>query len=314
MWRQKIGNIVAGIVTTMFLMLAVIMVVSFIFFSSFLFTQIAWAADTLQGNDLCFSCHGAEGLSLNYQNKEISLTVDKDIYENSTHGKFTCNTCHTGTESFPHQIEYNADFKKQMGDSCNKCHASISEEFDNSVHGRLGGFVSCTSCHGSPHEILKSENPASNHNKANVSESCSSCHQGMVLESYERSFHGIALSYDYEKAPSCTDCHSSHNILPSSDSASTISETNIGNTCEPCHTGMSKAGANLLDGKQHAVHEDKVNAFPLWITWKIFLGLILFDVVMNGTIPTFELYRHFKNLKAKRKEALSRKDSKNTKS
>lgn len=302
MLKQKIGDGIAAVVTTMFVMLAATMVVSIIFGGVFLFSQAAWAASVPEGNALCFSCHETEGMTINYLNKEISLTVNKEAFENSTHGALTCTMCHTGTESFPHQIKYNADFTKQMSDSCTKCHAATSQEFQNSVHGSLKGFVTCTSCHGSPHEILKGDNQASLHNRFNVTENCNSCHTGMVMESYERSFHGIALSYGYEKAASCTDCHSSHNILPFTDPNSTISTVNIGNTCEPCHKGMEKAGANLLNGKQHTVPEDKVNGFPLWITWKIFLGLILFDVVMNGTIPTFELYRHLKNLKSKRKK------------
>ncbi|NLC76450.1 MAG: hypothetical protein GX750_02385 [Clostridia bacterium] len=301
MWRQKIGDFIAIAFTGMFVVIGITIVVSTVFLGLFLFTQAAWAADA-QGNDYCFSCHGVEGMSIKYQDQVISLTVDEDAFNNSVHGKLNCTGCHNGTESFPHQTQYDAGFKKQMAESCAKCHNDITSQFENSIHGQMGGFVTCTTCHGPAHGIIKGDNKEAPHNRFNITETCRTCHEGMVIESYERSFHGIALRYEYENVPTCTDCHSSHNILPVDNPASTLSAANIGSTCEPCHRGMINGGENLLNGKQHTVPEDKENGFPLWITWKIFLGLILFDVVMNGTIPTFELYRHLRNLKSRRKE------------
>lgn len=302
MWRRKIGEAIAASVTAMFVGLGLTLIVSTVFLGVFLFTQAAWAAEAPKGNDYCFSCHSVEGMNVKYEDKEISLFVNQESFENSVHGKLNCTMCHSGTDSFPHQIKYGPEFKQQMADSCTKCHQGIASEFKDSIHGQMGGFVSCTSCHGHAHAIINGDNREAPHNRFNITETCSSCHQGMVIESYEWSFHGIALAYEYDRAPTCVDCHSSHNILPPDNPNSTISAANIGATCEPCHKGMINAGANLLNGKQHTVPEDKENGFPLWITWKIFIGLILFDVVMNGTIPTFELFRHLRNLKSRRKE------------
>lgn len=299
MWKQKLGDSIAAAITAMFVLVAVTIVAASVFCSVFLFAQAAWAAGPGQGNDYCFSCHGNEGMKINYDGKEILLTVDKEAYENSVHGSFNCTSCHAGTETFPHQTEYNASFGRQMMENCKSCHTEIYQQFKNSTHGQYSSLVSCESCHGKPHNILPAENRESQHNRFNIIDSCGTCHSGVVMESYQRSFHGIAFSYEYENAPNCVDCHTAHSILPSDNPNSTISAANIGSTCEPCHKGMINAGANLLNGKTHVVPEDKENAFPLWITWKIFLGLILFDVVMNGTIPTFELIRHLRNLKKK---------------
>lgn len=299
MWKEKLGNSIAAIFTALFVLLAATMVFTFVFGSIFLFAQAAWAAESSKSNDLCFSCHSNEAMTINYQGKEISLFVDKEAFENSVHGNLKCTVCHSGTDSFPHKTEYSSDFRQQMLESCNTCHGDVYQQYKNSTHSQFGNLVSCITCHGGSHEILPADNTGAPHNRFNVNEICSTCHTGMVVESYERSFHGIAYSYGYDKAPNCVDCHSSHNILPSDNPNSTISAANIGSTCEPCHTGMINAGANLLNGKNHTVPEDKENAFPLWITWKIFLGLILFDVVMNGTIPTFELFRHLRNMRNK---------------
>ncbi|HHY59327.1 MAG TPA: hypothetical protein GX504_01810 [Clostridia bacterium] len=300
MWKQKLGNSVAAAITAMFVLVAVAIVAASVFGSIFLFAQAAWAA--APSNDYCLSCHGNEEMKINFEGKEVSLFVNKETYESSVHGTLRCTSCHAGTETFPHQTQYSANFRQEMMESCKSCHNNIVQQFKNSTHGQFTGLVSCQSCHGEAHAVLPAENRASMHNRFNVVETCGTCHSGMVLESYQRSFHGIALSYEYENVPNCADCHTAHNILPSDNPNSSISPANIGSTCEPCHKGMINAGANLLNGKTHVVPEDKENAFPLWVTWKIFLGLILFDVVMNGTIPTFELIRHLRNLR--RKEAI----------
>lgn len=297
MWKEKVGNSLAAVITAMFVLVAVAIVAASVFCSIFLFAQAAWADSSNPSNDYCFSCHGNEEMKISHEGKEISLFVNKETFENSVHGSLRCTSCHPGAKTFPHQTQYSANFSQEMMESCKSCHAEIYRQFKNSTHGQLGNLVSCQSCHGDPHAILPAENRESKHNRFNIVESCGTCHKGMVLESYQRSFHGIGLSYEYENVPNCVDCHTAHNILPSDNPNSSISAANIGRTCEPCHRGMINAGANLLNGKTHVVPEDKENAFPLWVTWKIFLGLILFDVFMNGTIPTFELIRHLRNLK-----------------
>jgi len=233
-----------------------------------------------------------EPLVQNVISENISLYIDREKHESSAHSQLVCTNCHQGVDVFPHQIEYDGQFKEAMAHSCQSCHQPVYGDFEVSIHGKLGNILSCNNCH-SNHGLSEKEFLI---DKSEISNTCGTCHQGLVLESYERSFHGIAVQFGYEKAPTCTDCHGSHRILPKGDPASTISAANIGDTCEPCHQGMARAGQNLLDGKQHTVPEDKETGYPLWITWKIFLALILFDAVMNGTIPTFELSRHLRNL------------------
>lgn len=195
--------------------------------------------------------------------------------------------------------EGNASDKPQALDNsrCLSCHEDDIDlaKFEASAHGKL----SCVSCHKNaetfPHKPLDPQEKITT--KADLNEKCASCHQGYVVESYNRSFHGIAVTNGYEDAAGCTDCHGDvHNILPASDPNSPIAAANLAKTCDSCHPGMAAAGANIVKGKEHVVPEDKVNAFPLWITWKIFLALILFDIVMNGTIPTLELLKMLRNL------------------
>ncbi|WP_227766406.1 cytochrome c3 family protein [Zhaonella formicivorans] len=246
-------------------------------------------------NNTCLACHGKEGFKGKVGNQEISLAVNLAEFKDSVHGGNQCVTCHENTKVIPHEALGSVEeIKSTVSQSCLKCHANQATAMNSSVHSKVNGLT-CVDCHGS-HDIKRiSENPASL-SKANLNATCTSCHQGKVLDSYKRSFHGIALAHGYEKAAACTDCHGTHSILPASNPESKISAANLANTCDSCHPGMSAAGANLVKGKEHVVPEDKEGAFPLWITWKIFLALILFDVLMNGTIPTLELLKLLRGL------------------
>jgi formate dehydrogenase gamma subunit len=50
------------------------------------------------------------------------------------------------------------------------------------------------------------------------------------------------------RTASCSSCHGTHDILPSSDPASTINPANLAKTCGQCHPG---ANANFAKGKIH---------------------------------------------------------------
>lgn len=83
----------------------------------------------------------------------------------------------------------------------------------------------CTTCHND--EKLP--------NKKNVPEICGQCHT-QVLNEYQQSIHGIAVAKGNPDAPSCTDCHGIHSILPAIEKLSRVYPTNIAKTtCPECH-------------------------------------------------------------------------------
>lgn len=58
----------------------------------------------------------------------------------------------------------------------------------------------------------------------------------------------------------CTDCHTSHKELPSSDPRSSINEANIVKTCSQCHYGIYE----LFQESVHSKSITKTNKnFPL---------------------------------------------------
>ncbi|MFN8546392.1 MAG: cytochrome c3 family protein [Candidatus Eisenbacteria bacterium] len=95
-------------------------------------------------------------------------------------------------------------------------------EFSSSVHADLG----CTDCHQDAVEIPHAEGlkPVD----------CASCHSD-VQDVYAGSIHGKAHAKGSADAPTCTDCHGTHNILPPSNPASTVNPLKLVATCARCH-------------------------------------------------------------------------------
>jgi len=256
--------------------------------------------------------HGNKDLKTQFQGKEISLFVDGKAYQSSVHGQNACTTCHQGVETIPHQNPvYGKELIKQTGEWCNRCHTPAVQQYSTSVHGQPSAIdegVTCSSCHGDTHRIEPVKDLASPVAKMNLEATCTGCHDGKVAESYGRSFHGTALNHGYTKAASCVDCHGSHGIFSAQDPQSKVSKQNLPNTCVSCHGG--KPVANWADGKEHVTPEDKENAFPLWIVWKVFLVLILFDALQGGSVILLELFHQLRHrLKAKH-HAPARQDAK----
>lgn len=262
-----------------------------IFFAVTLFVNIAFAeaSEISEVNKTCLSCHQEQ---------------EKYLVEGSVHEKLDCSTCHTSYSQFPHPQE--TVVAQEVQTMCQACHGPVAQEYSESVHKYVNDessqSVSCTSCHGS-HDILKGENPEAKHNRLNINESCISCHDGGVVDSYNWSFHGTAFNFGYTEAANCVDCHGSHNILPEDNPDSMVNVANRPETCAECH---NTARENFALGSEHRTPYDKVNALPLYITMQIFVILILFDATKDSTIAIFDLFKKVRGHKSKKDQTPSR--------
>jgi formate dehydrogenase gamma subunit len=126
----------------------------------------------------------------------------------------------------------------QDADNCLLCHADASffpdaddaarlvideDVYAGSVHGAAG--FTCTMCH---------QGAAFPHGDTVPVVACGSCH-GDVQSAFANSLHGYALARGNPRAPSCTSCHGTHDILPSSDPRSSTHKVRLPSTCANCH-------------------------------------------------------------------------------
>jgi len=207
----------------------------FIFFALFAVSAQAArkpAAAPADKSAECLACHNDASLAKDVDGKAVSLHVDEGKFKASIHGSmFTCTDCHKDVKGFPHDP---APAKVE----CATCHADEAAAYQSSVHGQAAAagnkeVATCTSCHGSPHEVVPVSDPASPVAHQNVPKTCGTCHsQKFVMESngissapfysYQESVHGKAVAAGSDKAAVCTDCHGSHEILSAANPKSSI--------------------------------------------------------------------------------------------
>ena len=223
--------------------------------------------------DACLGCHGQEGMEADGR----SLFVSQEAVAASIHGRmgFECTTCHAALakSEFPHA-------EKVAPVDCAGCHDKVAEVYAKSLHGREASAGAplaprCPSCHGS-HDIVEVASPQSRVARFRIPFVCGSCHkegtpvtqtydipQDKILEHYSESMHGEGLfKRGLTVAAVCIDCHTSHNVLPHTDSRSSIYRDNIPALCQRCHGQIERVHRKVIRGE---LWEKAPNTVPVCV-------------------------------------------------
>lgn len=193
----------------------------------------------------CASCHSDEA---SHAKASIHGAVD-----------VSCQSCHGN----PHEVAVAAQLAPAR---CAQCHADVVKDFQGSIHGQAAAkgdpdAPNCLSCHGEVHQLQASSDAGSHVAKKNLPDTCASCHSNPQflsrhkiqlahpVELYKQSVHGRAVVDGDGAAATCSDCHGSHNILPSKDARSKVNHWNIASTCGQCHTDISKTYLASVHGQ-----------------------------------------------------------------
>jgi cytochrome b subunit of formate dehydrogenase len=199
----------------------------------------------------CLQCHEDRDL-MSTDDDPRSMFVDRGIMHGSAHKSVTCAQCHTGAS--PSMDRPCATVTDKV--DCSICHAEVVATWQQGTHGSLfmrgdKDAPDCLRCHGT-HDIKKRLDPESPIYVSNVSHLCGECHgaggvadqryEGDVVnmvENYDMSVHGQAISESgLVVSAKCTDCHTTHQMLPQGDPKSSIHRSNIVETCSTCHQGI----------------------------------------------------------------------------
>lgn len=180
----------------------------------------------------------------------------------------------------------------QAQDDCYQCHGDKRDKIEHSAHY----FLSCTSCHtdikGFPHP------EGSSLDKKETVATCSTCHKGVITESYSESFHGKAVHLGSQKSATCTDCHGSHDILGPGKPASKVSKENIPKTCASCH-GLSSPG--FSQGSEHFQLLSSGLGAPMYYTGKFFTWLTIIVITALVIHIELQLYYNLRTILRERK-------------
>jgi len=188
-----------------------------------------------------------------------ALFIAADVYATSVHASVACVSCHADCDVLPHRM-------RTAPAQCGPCHGQQQAEYAESVHGRAieggdGAAARCGDCHGA-HDILPHLNPQSRTHKLQLPFTCARCHanprlmeetgvhQPLAAQQYIDSMHGRGLIKEgLIVAPSCSDCHGVHRILPPDDARSSIHKNNLPHTCGRCHVGVETIYRNSVHGR-----------------------------------------------------------------
>lgn len=185
-----------------------------------------------------------------------------------------CWDCHTAHYIYPADDSLSSLSMKNQPALCARCHSnpeiikkfriplsSPSEVYKNSVHYKVGmrekeiHAAKCTDCHGA-HDTQPSKVSTSKTNKYHIAQTCSKCHP-KIYQEYIESVHGEALVAGVSESPSCTDCHSEHNIQYHTDPNSTVYSTVISKTlCPQCHEAERIVAKYSLNNNVVASYQD----------------------------------------------------------
>jgi hypothetical protein len=201
--------------------------------------------DTLSATDQqCLGCHGTDGMEKKLTDGDtLALHVPGDLFAKSVHSPVGCTGCHTDVDLATHPpgdkvIDSKRSFSLTMTEICRGCHADKFDQWETSIHATLvrngdPAAPICTDCHN-PHAVIK--DAATQIDQV----PCQKCHTG-IFAAYSGSMHAAyRRSSDKGYAPICSDCHSAHEVQP----------TSLGQgpeaACFGCHDGVLEAHQKWL--------------------------------------------------------------------
>jgi formate dehydrogenase gamma subunit len=223
-------------------------------------------------------------------------TVHGQAFEQGNKDAAVCTDCH-GTHNLYNALNpASSVYRKNIPDTCGKCHGEIALIYRESVHGTaaLAGVAEspvCIDCHGNGHSIRASEESELIGSGGAVTRTCSSCHESMQiirheklpldrLSTYQDSYHGLAARRGDSKVANCASCHGYHDVLPSNNPRSSVNAGNLAKTCGQCHPG---AGNKISLGNIHGSLESKHwSLFAVqWFYW-IVIPLALGAMILHN--------------------------------
>lgn len=235
----------------------------------------------------CSNCHRRQVLT---DDPDVKIVDSFDRYMRGIHAEgiikgigsaASCDDCH-GMHNLKKASDPSSMVNKMnLPNTCSKCHNDIYIQYSRGIHGKAlaAGILAspnCADCHGE-HEIFDVRDPRSPVNAANLSDwVCGRCHndpamvekfglKGDRFTSYQDSYHGLAIRGGSIKVATCASCHKAHDILPSTNPASSIHPNNITGTCQKCHLNANYAFASSYTHRTAYTQFDRLDNTVRWI-------------------------------------------------
>lgn len=194
----------------------------------------------------CAVCHA----EIEFVHRQI---IRGELWEKQAHVLPACVDCHQ-----PHEVR-RVYYDYGMSDKdCLRCHddpklvanddgRSLFVDYSEVKDSRHAG-ISCAQCHTEVN-VSKKRACESIQNKVD----CSSCH-AEIGKDYSISMHGTLNAKQDQNAPSCIECHGTHNTLGRKDPRSLTFAINIPTLCGKCHREGEKAAIRYTGNERDIVN------------------------------------------------------------
>jgi cytochrome b subunit of formate dehydrogenase/nitrate/TMAO reductase-like tetraheme cytochrome c subunit len=216
----------------------------------------------------CMRCHSDPDLTMERGGESISISVEQEAYDRSTHGNTACAQCHTDVTPSVRVRACSTSVASNV--DCAICHQEVVDQHTTGTHGRLVAegdpdAPGCLDCH-SHHTTQDKLTPTSPTFARNVPDLCARCHREGepgarrivhespfdIVDSYVMSIHGRGLvESGLVVTATCPDCHTPHKPLPDTDPESSVNADNIAATCGTCHYGIEEEYKESIHWAKH---------------------------------------------------------------
>jgi cytochrome b subunit of formate dehydrogenase len=239
--------------------------------------------------ETCARCHSGEsaaGVEEGEAPRDFVAEYESTVHARGLHvsglvTSATCSDCHGAHRVLPSRDPASRVSRDSIPSTCGSCHEGVLEVYLAAKHGEniglgtvlpRGGHRSrvapnCSDCHSS-HEIQRVDVAAWH---LAIDDACGDCHEDL-WDSYHLTYHGKVTELGYGLTAECTDCHTAHNVRPTSDPLSTVSSENVISTCRQCHPD---ANASFVQYYSHGDYRDRARFPVLWWTYWLMTGLLV---------------------------------------
>lgn len=203
------------------------------------------------GDADCLECHGsvakvndaAAALGVTIDEARAERLVAQPTAKGTVHDGIACLDCHPKASELPHPPG------TKGGNPCATCHDDALKALNASAHRDPKGGddlrAPCWACHGA-HDVRPAKDPLSTLNPPHVAKRCLACHE---KQEYLAGVHGWGVEMaGLDVAATCVSCHGSHNILPPTNPASTVSRAKVSFTCGHCHGPVAETYRQSVHG------------------------------------------------------------------
>ena len=266
--------------------------------------------DTLKALATFKTAGERRGLRLVVENIEAYKTSfhARPSKEDPSRANASCNACHDVHEFYvpPPNSPARQTWRLGVADLCGTCHDAHLDEWSESVHGKAmkvkhnANSANCADCH-TAHNIGR---PTSDAVKLAITANCGGCHED-AYKSYRATYHGQIATLGFVNTAKCFDCHSSHDIQPSSNPESRMHLDNRLEACQKCHSGKKDiplATAGFVSFSAHGATDDFARYPQIWVANKIMVNLLIGTFTFFWLHTLLWFYREFKERRQRKSQ------------